>query len=132
MSLLCNGLGGVFYVGFVLVTWYSHCVLTGAVVLSRSVDQHLLCEAHTKLVTGGERTFQKGAPTLWSHLPFTIRSSNSLYSFKKSHQNMEYRYHLNNLVCNVKQSSIFSYVCTNVTYILTACKAPLTILMVLC
>ncbi len=35
---------------------------------------------------------------------------------------MEYRYHLNNLLCNVKQSSIFNYVYANVNYILTACK----------
>ncbi len=42
---------------------------------------------------------------------------------------MEYRYRPNYLLCFVKQSSIFNYVYANVNYILTACKAALSILI---
>ncbi len=39
------------------------------------VLQTLLCKPQTKLAIGGDRTFQKGAPSECNQLPLTIRSS---------------------------------------------------------
>lgn len=48
----------------------------------RSANQHLLVAPRTKYVTVGDRSFAKAAPTLWNSLPFTVRSSKTLGSFK--------------------------------------------------
>ncbi len=48
-----------------------------------AMDTFLLKVPRTELVTGGDRAFQKAAPTLWNSLPYQLRSMNSLTSFKK-------------------------------------------------
>ena len=50
----------------------------------RSADEHLLQVPLTRLTTGGDRAFEKVAPTLWNDLPLSLRTSSSLQGFKKS------------------------------------------------
>ncbi len=49
---------------------------------TRSVDSNLLKILLTKLVTCGDRAFQKTRPTLWNDLPTIIGNIDSLTSFK--------------------------------------------------
>ena len=48
----------------------------------RSKDKHLLYDPMTKLVSGGDRSFTKYAPVLWNNLPFYMRVTTDLESFK--------------------------------------------------
>ena len=48
----------------------------------RSKDKHLLYDPRTKLVSGGDRSFTKYAPVLWNNLPFYMRVTTDLESFK--------------------------------------------------
>jgi hypothetical protein len=48
----------------------------------RSSDLHLLYLPRTRTVTGG-RAFNLAAPKIWNSLPFSIRSSPSITSFKQ-------------------------------------------------
>ncbi len=48
----------------------------------RSANTNLLKIPATKLVTCGDRAFQKPAPTLWNDLPTNLRNIDSLASFK--------------------------------------------------
>ena len=48
-----------------------------------ATDEHLLEAKRTHLVTVGDRSFAHVAPKLWSELPYSLRTSNSLVSFKK-------------------------------------------------
>ncbi len=60
-----------------LITVYTpihHC--------TRSANQITLVQPRTKLVTMGDRSFAKAAPTLWNKLPIPIQNSTSLHSFK--------------------------------------------------
>ncbi len=49
---------------------------------TRSADTNLLKIPATKLVTCGDRAFQKAAPTLWNYLPTNLSNIDSLASFK--------------------------------------------------
>ncbi len=49
----------------------------------RSANKLLLKVPSTNLVTCGDRCFSKSAPTLWNRLPLTIRSAESLDTFKR-------------------------------------------------
>ena len=49
----------------------------------RSVDQNLLTLPHTRFRTRGDRSFQAVAPRLWNDLPLSLRSMESVDSFKK-------------------------------------------------
>ncbi len=49
---------------------------------SRSTSQNLLFVPKTKCVTFGDRAFSVFAPSLWNTLPLTIRSADSVDSFK--------------------------------------------------
>ncbi len=49
---------------------------------TRLADTNLLKIPATKLVTCGDRAFQKAAPTLWNDLPTNLRNIDSLASFK--------------------------------------------------
>ena len=48
-----------------------------------ATDRHLLETKRTHLVTAGGRSFAHVAPKLWNELPYSLRASNSLVSFKK-------------------------------------------------
>ena len=48
----------------------------------RSFDKKLLVDPRTNLVTYGDRSFYKAAPTLWNALPLDIRQSDSLGCFQ--------------------------------------------------
>ena len=48
----------------------------------RSGDHNLLVVPKTRLVSYGDRSFQKCAPSLWNSLPLNIRNANSLTTFK--------------------------------------------------
>ncbi len=49
---------------------------------TRSADTNLLKTPATKLLTCGDRAFQKATPTLWNDLPTNLRNIESLASFK--------------------------------------------------
>uniref|UniRef100_A0A669EE25 Reverse transcriptase domain-containing protein n=1 Tax=Oreochromis niloticus TaxID=8128 RepID=A0A669EE25_ORENI len=49
----------------------------------RSCDQGLLVVPHTRLKTKGDRAFVSVAPRLWNSLPLSLRSVDSVMSFKK-------------------------------------------------
>lgn len=49
----------------------------------RSCDQGLLAVPHTRLKTKGDRAFVSVAPRLWNSLPLSLRSVDSVMSFKK-------------------------------------------------
>ncbi len=49
---------------------------------TRSADTNLLNIPATKLVTCGDRAFQKAAPTLWNDLATNLRNIKSLATFK--------------------------------------------------
>ncbi len=51
-----------------------------------SADTNLLKITATKLVTCGDRAFQKAAPTPWNDLPTNLRNIDSLASFKTKHK----------------------------------------------
>ena len=50
----------------------------------RSIDKNLLIKPKINLKTFGERSFVFAAPDVWNGLPEFIKSSKSLYIFKKS------------------------------------------------
>ena len=52
-------------------------------VTRSAADEHLLETKRTHLVTAGDRSFAHVAPNLWNELPYSLRASNSLVSFKK-------------------------------------------------
>ena len=49
----------------------------------RSVDQNLLMVPRTRFRTRGDRSFQAVAPRLWNDLPLSLRSMESVDSFKR-------------------------------------------------
>uniref|UniRef100_A0A3B3HCK7 Reverse transcriptase domain-containing protein n=1 Tax=Oryzias latipes TaxID=8090 RepID=A0A3B3HCK7_ORYLA len=49
----------------------------------RSCDQGLLAVKRTRLKTKGDRAFATVAPSLWNSLPLSLRSVDSVFSFKK-------------------------------------------------
>ena len=48
----------------------------------RSIDDNLLKVPKTNLVTFGDQAFQKAAPLLWNDLPLSIRTAETLNTFK--------------------------------------------------
>ena len=48
-----------------------------------ATDEHLLETKRTHLLAAGDRSFAHVAPKLWNELPYSLRASNSLVSFKK-------------------------------------------------
>ena len=48
-----------------------------------ATDRHLLETKRIHLVTAGDRLFAHVAPKLWNELPYSLRASNSLISFKE-------------------------------------------------
>ena len=48
-----------------------------------ATDKHFLETKRTHLVIAGNRSFGHFAPKLWNELPYSMRASNSLVSFKK-------------------------------------------------
>uniref|UniRef100_A0AAX7T0J0 NADH dehydrogenase [ubiquinone] iron-sulfur protein 5 n=1 Tax=Astatotilapia calliptera TaxID=8154 RepID=A0AAX7T0J0_ASTCA len=56
----------------------------------RSCDQGLLIIHHTKWRVKGDRAFATVAPRLWSSLPLSIRSVDSVASFKKTTKNTSF------------------------------------------
>ena len=61
------------------------------VSLRSAKDRYLLQEHGSKLKTGGDRAFQYAAPALWNKLPYDVRSSPSLASFKSRLKTHFYR-----------------------------------------
>ena len=59
-------------------------VYTPSRTLRSSSDSRLLSVPKTKTVTYGKRSFSFAAPSLWNSLPYHLRHSSSLASFKRS------------------------------------------------
>jgi len=58
-------------------------VLSASVIADQVATCNLICERHTKTATGA-RAFGVIAPKVWYDLPDSIRSSDSITSFKKN------------------------------------------------
>ncbi len=74
MILTCNGIGPKYLSDLLDKKHTTHNTL--------SADTNLLKIPATKLVTCGDRAFQKAAPTLWNDLSINLHNIDLLASFK--------------------------------------------------
>ena len=62
----------------------------------RSANQKLLCKASYNLKTYGPRSFSCAAPLLWNSIPYDIRNSSTIDTFKRKLKTWLFRIAFNN------------------------------------